>query len=396
MQFPRIETNKTLALTRVNKLLGRVFSIAAILIGIETVANAVTQFSQANLNPFWFWVSFGSVAISHLLIIWFVWVRGDGKIGFAALTVSTFFSLLTWALQLDGNALADGEKSWIWWGLGIAGISAVGGFGLVIGSVFLVLLPATWFLTEISNIDSAVNPWLASQDSVFSFLFSSILGLLVVTLRYEAAKVDSANQKANYAAIELAKQDAVDRERDRVDALVHDSVLTTLLVAANANDLDSQKRAAALAREAIDKLTHIEENSSDQQKISTNSFFGALAVAVERQNEEVFLHSKGQSDLLIPADVAEAVTEATLQAVANASQHSGANSKIDVILKGSNRGIKIVVTDNGRGFRPAQIPPNRLGLKLSIIGRMQSVGGKAFIDSKIGTGTNVIIEWGSE
>ena len=39
------------------------------------------------------------------------------------------------------------------------------------------------------------------------------------------------------------------------------------------------------------------------------------------------------------------------------------------------------------------MPKNRLGLRLSIIGRVQAVGGKVFIDSKIGVGTNVIIEW---
>lgn len=393
MPLRRVETNKTLALARVNKLLGRVFSIAATLIGIETVINALAQFSQGNLNPFWFWLSFGSVAISHLLIIWLVWFRGDGKLGFAALTVSTLFSLLTWAFQLDGGSLPVGEKSWIWWGLGIAGISAVGGFGIALSSVFLFLMPAVWFLIEISNIGLPVDPWLALQDSMFSLLFSSMLGLLVMSMRYEAAKVDAANQKANQAAIDLARYDAVHRERDRVDALVHDSVLTTLLVAANANDSDSQKHAADLASEAVERLTDISTETSDSQRISVNSFFSALTVAIERQIQDVAMHSEGQSDLLIPGVVAEAATEATLQALANASQHSGSNSKIDVFLKGSNRGIKIVVRDSGSGFRPSKISKNRLGLKLSIIGRMHSVGGKAFIDSKIGVGTNIIMEW---
>jgi signal transduction histidine kinase len=54
------------------------------------------------------------------------------------------------------------------------------------------------------------------------------------------------------------------------------------------------------------------------------------------------------------------------------------------------------VKDNGKGFRPSRIPKNRLGLKLSIIGRMKSVDGRVFIDSKIGVGTNVVIEWGAK
>jgi signal transduction histidine kinase len=82
-----------------------------------------------------------------------------------------------------------------------------------------------------------------------------------------------------------------------------------------------------------------------------------------------------------------------LQALANAINHAGQAVTIQVFLKGSADGLKIVVKDNGRGFRPSRVPKNRIGLRLSIIGRVQAVGGKVFIDSKIGVGTNVIIEW---
>jgi signal transduction histidine kinase len=82
-----------------------------------------------------------------------------------------------------------------------------------------------------------------------------------------------------------------------------------------------------------------------------------------------------------------------LQALANAFNHAGQGATIQVFLKGSADGLKIVVKDNGRGFRPSRVPKNRIGLRLSIVGRVQAVGGKVFIDSKIGIGTNVIIEW---
>jgi signal transduction histidine kinase len=67
-----------------------------------------------------------------------------------------------------------------------------------------------------------------------------------------------------------------------------------------------------------------------------------------------------------------------------------------VLLKGTRRGIKILVIDNGRGFRVARIPKNRLGVRLSIIGRVESVGGEVHIDSKIGVGTTIVIEWGKQ
>lgn len=393
MPFRRVATNKTLALTRVNVLLGRVFSLAASLVGIQTATNALNQLDQDKLDPFWFWISFGSVGVSHLLIIFLVWFRGNGKFGFAALSICTIFALLTWAYQLDGGALQVGEKPWMWWGLGIAGISAVGGFGIVASSSILVALPSIWFLIEVSNVGVPVDPWLAMEESAFSFLFSMVLAVLVVVLRYESSKVDEANQKFSEAAIELAKNDAIHRERDRVDALVHDSVLTTLLVAANASDSAAQHDARELAIAAIRKLETAQDSSSDEHTITINSLFSALSISILRQDEHVSITSEGQSDLQVPGYVAEALTEATLQAVANALQHAGAESKVEVFLKGLPSGVKVVIKDDGKGFRASRIPKNRLGLKLSIIGRIQSVGGKGFIDSKLGVGTNIILEW---
>jgi signal transduction histidine kinase len=55
-----------------------------------------------------------------------------------------------------------------------------------------------------------------------------------------------------------------------------------------------------------------------------------------------------------------------------------------------------LVIDNGRGFRVARIPKNRLGVRLSIIGRVESIGGVVHIDSRIGVGTTIVIEWGKQ
>lgn len=393
MQFRRVETNKSFALTRVNSLLGKVFSVAATLVGIQTVTNALNQFNQDKLNPFWFWISFGSVAISHLLIIFLVWFRGNGKFGFAALSVSTLFSLITWSNQLSGGTLQPDEQPWMWWGLGIAALSAVGGFGISVSAAFLLLLPTVWFVLEVSDIGAPTDSWLALEQSAFSFLFSTVLAVLVVVLRYESSKVDEANEKSNDAAIELAKSDAIHRERDRVDALVHDSVLTTLLVAATANDAASQRSASDLATAALQKLTNAQEPNSEDSAITVTSLFSALTLAIARQDEKVSINSQGSSDLEVPSNVAEALTESTLQAVSNAIQHAGTGSKIEVLLRGLPDGVKIVIKDNGKGFRVSRVPKNRLGLKLSIFSRIQAVGGKAFVDSKLGIGTNIVLEW---
>lgn len=393
MNFKRVEPNKILALARINTLLGRVFSFCALLVGAQMFSNAFAQFSEGKLNPFWFWLTVGLFFLVHALIIFLVWFRGDGRYGFAALTLVTFFAIVTWAFQLGDEALGAGQQPWIWWSVGIAGIASVGGFGVLLSAFFLIALPVAWFLLQVSDIGLPVPPLVALQDASFSFLFSSVLAGFVWVLRYESSKVDKANQDANNAAIELARADAILRERDRIDALVHDSVLTTLLVSVKANDSESESDAALLASSAIEKLEGAKTQSSSAERISINSLFSALEVAIQRQLPNVEIESEGASDNDVPLDVAAAVTESTLQALANAINHAGLGVTIQIFLKGTAKGFKIVVKDNGRGFRPSRVPKNRLGLRLSIIGRVQAVGGRVFIDSRIGVGTNVIIEW---
>jgi len=73
--------------------------------------------------------------------------------------------------------------------------------------------------------------------------------------------------------------------------------------------------------------------------------------------------------------------------------HAGRNATRKVRLRASEREIKIVVTDDGVGFRPSRVPKNRLGLRISIIDRVEAIGGRVFIDSRIGQGTSIILEW---
>lgn len=396
MAFTRVSGNRTLALSRVNLLLGRVFSIAAPIIAFQMASNGLVQNASHELNQFWFWSTWAGLIGSYLWMAASVWLVGDAVYAYRAIVIMTFFSMATWGLQLGNGSLREGEQPWIWWGVGIAGVASIGGFSTLVTGVILIALPVFWFLIQISDIGLPVAPWVAFQDATFTFLFSAVVVSFVAVMKYEAAKVDQANQIAGLAAIELAKSDAVVRERDRVDALVHDSVLTTLLVAARADSMEQERDSELLARAAIAKLGKAASLDHDSETISINSLFEALEFAIRRQFDFVEVDSEGANDFTIPGEVAAAVTESTLQAISNSVNHAGRNVDRSVILRGLRSGLKIVVKDNGRGFRPSRVAKNRLGLRLSIIGRMRSVDGRVFIDSKIGKGTNIIIEWGEK
>jgi signal transduction histidine kinase len=52
-------------------------------------------------------------------------------------------------------------------------------------------------------------------------------------------------------------------------------------------------------------------------------------------------------------------------------------------------GVELFVRDEGPGFDPAVVPPERRGIRDAIIGRMAFAGGQVAVDSAPGEGTEV-------
>jgi signal transduction histidine kinase len=91
--------------------------------------------------------------------------------------------------------------------------------------------------------------------------------------------------------------------------------------------------------------------------------------------------------------VGSALTAACIQAVQNSVLHAGNKAQRELILKATDTQIKLVIKDDGVGFRPNRIPKGRLGMRISIIGRVESVGGTVHIASSPRKGSTIIIEW---
>lgn len=384
---------KSFALNRINNLLERTFSVVAPIVCLQMVVNGIAQ--SHLLNPWFFWPSLAALVLANLGLVLGVWLTNTAVVWERILVLCSLLAVISWPLQVaDSAGLPDNFQPWIWWAVGIAAIASIGAFSVLPAALIVVFLPLVWFFVRQLPEGGGQEFWPAVQDSLTTFTFSSTFVILVIGLRFEAAKVDAANQKAAEAAVELARVDAIERERGRVDALVHDSVLTTLLVAASALDEDQRAASKALAESAIKKLNEAKsENLEAPKTISVSSLFSALEQAAKRAAQDLNVHVEGSSDSEVPSMVAAAVSEATIQSVTNSVQHAGTVSQRELFLRGTNRGFKIVIKDNGRGFRPSRIPKNRLGVRLSVISRVEDVGGRVFLDAKPGSGTSVIIEW---
>lgn len=374
-------------------MLGRTYSIALVAIYIEAAVNGLDELSY--MNPWVFFPLLASTAILVATILISQWFFSGTDRWLKLLAIWTLILLVSWPLQLaDPSNFPTESQPWIWWLLGVSCLAAGASFRALIAILYLLAVPIYWFFLSTSEFAGSTPAIDAGQNSLHVFIFASILSAMVLALRWEAAKVDSANQEAISSAVESARVEAIELERSRMDALVHDSVLTTLLLAARAETETEKAAASKSAKDAIAKLQRVGSANEGAAKMTLASFFEALQTELEDHSTELLVSADRISDLPIPSDVAAALSEATLQAVDNSLKHAGKGAKRVVRLRGQSAGLKIVISDDGRGFRPSQVSKDRLGLRTSIIGRVEKVGGRVFIDSAPGSGSNIVIEWG--
>ena len=393
MPFSRPAPQKSYSISRVNLMLGRIYSIALSAITAEAIVNGFGQL--AFLNPIVFFVSAGALVTAVLGVLVSTWlIPSRTNFWLRSVAIVSLALITTWPLHFDPTqATPDAFQPWIWWPLGICAIAAGTTFRFGIGVIYLMFITISWPILKVSGYGGSGQLLLGVQEALHLFVFSAVLIAMVLALRWEAGKTDAANQQAIASAVESARVDAAGIERSRLDALVHDSVLTTLLLAANADSDQQRSLAAKSAVDAIARLKTARSEESKSTQLTLASFFHALELRIKQTSPEFQVSLSRLSDLPISSQIAEALTEATLQAVDNSLKHAANATEQVVRLKGQESGLKIVVSDNGKGFRPSQVPKDRIGISSSIVARATNVGGRVFINSSPGSGTDVVIEW---
>lgn len=379
------------AVGRVNVLLAKIFSIGGLAVGVQMLLNAWSQ--RDILLPWMFWPGFLGVAIGQIGLIYGAFVSGQNRFWQRWYARAIELVIVTWFWAVPaGTVLPEGFYPWAWWGVGLAAVAAFAGLPPVRAIIFYVVLNIFWFIARFFPAYGAVDVWLNVQDTLLTFLFATLLASLILVTRYEASKVDEASESAIEAAAKQARIEAEVNEKTRLDALVHDKVLTTLLLSAKAKTPDEARAAASMATAAIAKLNDIQR---DQQRgtVAGASLLVALEKIGRSQEPDLVVTTTDQAALEIPESTAQALTEAMLQAILNSQQHAGTGVTRELHLKTNRNGIKIVIKDDGRGFRMSRVPKSRLGVRTSIIGRVELVGGRAFVDSRPGSGASIILEW---
>jgi len=191
--------------------------------------------------------------------------------------------------------------------------------------------------------------------------------------------------RSDRARLTTARED----ERRRVAAHLHDSVLQTLaLVQRQAHD------PAAVQRLARRQEHELRAWMAGEVELGTETLGAALRAAVAEVEDDY----EANVELTILGErvldrETEALAAAAREALRNAARHAP-GAPVFVFAQASPDGAEVFVRDEGPGFDLTRVPTERRGVRDSIVGRMQAVGGQAEIDSHPGEGTEVALRIG--
>ena len=302
--------------------------------------------------------------------------------------------LLLPIMTLDTFALSGFDTPWVWWYVGLASLSMAARCGLRASFlIYLSILLVAWTAITMFEPIGGASFAGALQGSVYVALLSIGFAGLATLMRNWADSVDEAHAGYLLGAIETARIDAIEREDQRVSALLHDKVLHTFLFAAAANTPAERLASVSLAAEAVDSIEAIHRGAVPVGTTTPASLFLSIKQAALRLSPRirVTMHATGLDP--IPMEAAQAITEAALQAIENSERHSKC-TVLELKLNSPEASvISVQIVDNGRGFRPDRVPRARLGIRGSIVNRMALVGGTAKITSILSVGTVVTLRW---
>ena len=284
---------------------------------VEVIANSIGQSHYLN-GWNWFLLFLNIVPVMGMLF----WAWKYGSLTFWPYIhgASSMVTMLMWPwIVIDGDVLPAEFQPWVWWVIGMSVISVGVTAPIWLGFSFLVTTSVVWFFVDTSYFGGYSDPWVSMQDSVYAFLVGGAVSGLVLMVKQAARQTDIANSALINSSIQQAQIDAIERERQRIDALVHDKVLNTLVLASKAHSNLEQGAVEKMARDAIISLEEAGNEPKESSEVTLLGLYRALRKVAVRMIPAIEVETTSAGLLEIPGYVAEAVTEATIQALDNAA-----------------------------------------------------------------------------
>jgi signal transduction histidine kinase len=289
----------------------------------------------------------------------------------------------------DGTLLADAGTSWV--DLAASSGVVIAQFGLRqpagIAAGLLVVVAYTVGLGHL-------------REATAVLVLQAVIPAIIATLLLRAASATDAALRDEASSRARAIVDAAVRVDERNQQRhLHDTVLATLTMV-NTGPID--RDSVTLRLRAAADLSMIEQLRAhpatapcpDQPRTRLDLVLRSAAVTPPAGATPLRV-TYDLVPLELPTEIVIGLAGCVAEALTNVGRHAGTTAA-HLAARPVGDGVEVVVTDTGIGFDPAAVPAHRRGIRESIAGRMQGLGGTSRVVSSPGNGTEVTVRWTGE
>lgn len=234
--------------------------------------------------------------------------------------------------------------------------------------VLLVVVGAIGFLVFQEQLQNA--------RAGLTFAFTVLAGIALIVAPWIIGLVRERDQER--------RERIRNAERAELAAHIHDSVLHTLtLIQRRAEDPREVQRLARVQERALRSWLY--QRPADADTTVSPALERVAAEVEEEHGVPIEVVCVGDCPM---DDALAAMLRAAREAMVNASKYAGTDS-ISVFGEVDQEEVLVFVRDRGAGFDMDGIPEDRMGVRGSILGRMERHGGSARIRTGPGEGTEV-------
>jgi signal transduction histidine kinase len=240
------------------------------------------------------------------------------------------------------------------------------------------------------------NPSIPLQDTIDLLLVAAIFVAIVQVALRVGRQLDVAAHSARIEAARAARSQTRQQESIRLDALLHDDVIATLLAAGRDTGLGASLLKEQ-AQTALDRIEILQSHDPRVEPYDQGEVISRLRAAASRLSGGIDFVSDVYGEVVVPVAVVDALTEALGEALRNSLRHAvdvpGRPLVRSVSVTLGRQFVQLDVSDTGQGFNPRRIPDDRFGIAISIRERFaQLPGGSANVETGP-DGTTVRVRW---
>ncbi len=235
--------------------------------------------------------------------------------------------------------------------------------------------------------DHLADAWLLVAETL-------IAAGLVAVIRFGAQQADMVVAVGLETERQIRAEEARRADEREQHRQLHDTVLSTLtMVAAGAFAGPSPALTAQAARDLrlLQGLAGAPPAPAASDSLAPLADLGPQLERAAASTRDLSVDLR-LVPVTLPSPVADQLAACVSEALRNIERHAGTGQAEVTVVGGAGWAV-VEVTDHGRGFDAAAVPPSRRGIRESITGRIVAAGGRAEIASRPGAGTTVTVSW---